>query len=130
MTHYDVIIIGAGPTGLMAANQLARFGINFLIIDSKAGPTVQSRAIVVNGKERAMATIGEFGKGLTDFSYMLAFEQSRNEELLTSHLATLDNEVSWNTQLENIEQTGDVIEADLKYLTKPGAPVERSQQTM
>ena len=156
MNHYDVIIIGAGPTGLMAANQLARFGINFLIVDSKAGPTVQSRAIVitarsmeiyqqlgisdeaiaggrfitdfaiiVNGKEKATATIGEFGKGLTDFSYMLAFEQSRNEELLTKHLAALGHEVSWNTQLEHIAQQGELFEADLKYVSKPGGPVEK-----
>ena len=48
--EYDVIIIGAGPTGLMAANQLARFNINFLIVDSKAGPTDQSRAIVVTAR--------------------------------------------------------------------------------
>jgi len=156
MIHYDVIIIGAGPTGLMAANQLARFGINFLIIDSKDGPTVQSRAIVitarsmeiyqqlgisdeaieggrfitdfsiiVNGKEKATATIGEFGKGLTDFSYMLAFEQSRNEKLLTKNLAALSHQVSWNTQLEHIEQRGELIEADLKYLSKPGEPIEK-----
>ena len=156
MNHYDVIIIGAGPTGLMAANQLARFGINFLIIDSKAGPTEQSRAIVitarsmeiyqqlgisdeaiaggrfitdfalvVNGKEKAAATIGEFGKGLTDFSYMLAFEQSRNEKLLTKNLASLDHAVSWNTQLEHIAQQGDIIEADLKYLSRPGEAVEK-----
>ncbi len=156
MNHYDVIIIGAGPTGLMAANQLARFGINFLIIDSKDGPTVQSRAIVVtarsmeiyqqlgisdeaieggrfitdfaiviNGKEKATATIGQFGQGLTDFSYMLAFEQSRNEKLLTKHLASLNHEVSWNTQLENIVQQDELFEADLKYLSKPGEPVEK-----
>ena len=156
MNHYPVIIIGAGPTGLMAANQLARFGINFLIVDGKAGPTEQSRAIVitarsmeiyqqlgisdeaiaggrfitdfaivVNGKEKAVATIGEFGKGLTDFSYMLAFEQSRNEELLTKNLSALGHEVSWNTQLEHIAQQGELFEADLKYLSKPGEPIEK-----
>src|SRR5687767_884179 len=46
----DVLIIGAGPTGLMAANQLKRFGVNFIIIDSKSGPTEQSRAIAVTAR--------------------------------------------------------------------------------
>jgi 2-polyprenyl-6-methoxyphenol hydroxylase-like FAD-dependent oxidoreductase len=30
----EVLIIGAGPTGLIAAGQLCRFGIDFIIIDS------------------------------------------------------------------------------------------------
>ncbi len=46
----DVLIIGAGPTGLMAANQLQRFGVDFIIVDSKAGPTVESRALAVSAR--------------------------------------------------------------------------------
>ena len=156
MNHYDVIIIGAGPTGLMAATQLARFNINFLIADSKEGPTDQSRAIVVTarsmeiyqqlgisdipieqgrvitefaifvkGKQKALASVGEFGKGLTDFSYLLAFEQSKNEKLLVKTLAVYNKEVCWNTELENIVQQQDMIEVDLKHLSKPGEPIEK-----
>ncbi len=33
--HYDIIIIGAGPAGLMAARELKKQNIKFLIIDSK-----------------------------------------------------------------------------------------------
>ncbi len=43
----DVLIVGSGPTGLMAANQLSRFKVDFVIIDSKSGPTRESRAIAV-----------------------------------------------------------------------------------
>ncbi len=46
----DVIIIGAGPTGLMFANQLKRFGINFILIDTKNGPTLESRAMSVTSR--------------------------------------------------------------------------------
>lgn len=46
----DIIISGAGPTGLMLANQLTRFGIDYLILDQKAGPTNQSRALVVHAR--------------------------------------------------------------------------------
>jgi 2-polyprenyl-6-methoxyphenol hydroxylase-like FAD-dependent oxidoreductase len=45
-----VLIIGAGPTGLMMACQLARFGIPFRIFDKKEGPTTQSRALVIQAR--------------------------------------------------------------------------------
>jgi len=50
MQTSNVIIVGAGPTGLMLANQLTRFGIDYIIIDQKAGPTDQFRALVVHAK--------------------------------------------------------------------------------
>ena len=43
----DVLIVGAGPTGLTAANVLARGGVGFRIVDAKAGPTEESRALWV-----------------------------------------------------------------------------------
>jgi 2-polyprenyl-6-methoxyphenol hydroxylase-like FAD-dependent oxidoreductase len=46
----DVLIVGAGPTGLMLANQLARRGVRARIIDRHSGPAQQSRAIVVHAR--------------------------------------------------------------------------------
>lgn len=46
----QVLIIGAGPTGLMLANQLQEQGIAFEIIDIKAGPTKESRALAVTAR--------------------------------------------------------------------------------
>src|ERR1700722_11387006 len=46
----DIIIVGAGPTGLMLANQLTRFNVDYLILDQKSGPTEQSRALVVQAR--------------------------------------------------------------------------------
>ena len=43
----DVLIVGAGPTGLMLANQLARRGVRFVIVDRHSGPAQQSRAMAV-----------------------------------------------------------------------------------
>ena len=43
----DVLIVGAGPTGLTAANVLARRGVGFRIVDAKGGPTEESRALWV-----------------------------------------------------------------------------------
>lgn len=43
----EILIVGAGPTGLMAANVLARHGVDFRIIDKEAGPAEESRALWV-----------------------------------------------------------------------------------
>lgn len=45
-----VLIAGAGPTGLMLACQLARLGIDFRLVDSKTGPTQESRALGVQAR--------------------------------------------------------------------------------
>jgi len=50
MHSFDVLIVGAGPTGLMLANQLARRGIRATIIDRHAGPAEQTRAIGVHAR--------------------------------------------------------------------------------
>ncbi len=49
-THTDILIIGAGPTGLTAATLLARYGVDFRIIEKKSGPTTQSRALGVQAR--------------------------------------------------------------------------------
>ena len=46
----DVLIVGAGPSGLMAAMTLARLGVDALIADGKDGPTRESRALVVQAR--------------------------------------------------------------------------------
>lgn len=46
----EVLIVGAGPTGLMLGNQLARFGVDFKIVDTKSMPTIQSRAMSVSSR--------------------------------------------------------------------------------
>lgn len=46
----DVLIVGAGPTGLMLANQLARHRVRATIIDRHAGPAMQTRAIGVQAR--------------------------------------------------------------------------------
>ena len=46
----DVVIIGAGPTGLALACQLIRYGIDFVIIDKKEITTPYSKAIGVQAR--------------------------------------------------------------------------------
>jgi 2-polyprenyl-6-methoxyphenol hydroxylase-like FAD-dependent oxidoreductase len=46
----DVLIVGAGPTGLMLANQLVRRGITPVIIDRHPGPSIQTKALGVHAR--------------------------------------------------------------------------------
>lgn len=49
-THTKVLIVGAGPSGLMMAAQLLRYGVQPVIIDSKQGPTDESKALGVQAR--------------------------------------------------------------------------------
>ncbi|MFC0680286.1 FAD-dependent monooxygenase [Lysobacter korlensis] len=46
----DVLVVGAGPTGLMLVNCLAKLGVSALLIDGKPGPTRESRALGVQAR--------------------------------------------------------------------------------
>ena len=69
----EVLVVGAGPTGLMLANQLCRRGVRTRIIDRHSGPAQQSRAMAVQARtleiysqlgiaDRALA-LGQQGSG-------------------------------------------------------------------
>ena len=49
-TQTDVLIVGAGPTGLALACQFIRYGVDFLIIDKKETTTPYSKAIGVQAR--------------------------------------------------------------------------------
>lgn len=145
----EVLIVGAGPTGLMAANQLMRFGIDFIIIDTKKGPTKESRALAVTarsleiyqqmglandaleqgtrinsfniysqGRRKAEVKIGEIGKGMSEFHYMLVFEQSKNEEMLYKKLSDNGKDVHWETEFIELTEHESSIKAVVKNENK------------
>ncbi|GAA1800511.1 FAD-dependent monooxygenase [Agromyces neolithicus] len=136
--HTDVLVVGAGPSGLMAAVCLAKLGVDVLIADGKQGPTRESRALAVQARsmelydqlglvdrvlaERAPAiavvpgagrrAFGrvEFtglGAGVSPYTEITVFEQSRNERLLVDALAELGREVMWGHTLERLEVAGE-----------------------
>ena len=53
MPHYDVIVIGAGPAGLMAAGQAASLGKNTLLLEKMKTP---GRKLLLTGKHRCNLT--------------------------------------------------------------------------
>ena len=46
----DILVVGAGPTGLAAALWLQKLGARFRIVDRNAGPARESRALVVHAR--------------------------------------------------------------------------------
>ena len=50
MNRTEVLIAGAGPTGLVLALFLTRQGVNVRIVDKTAGPGTTSRAVVVHAR--------------------------------------------------------------------------------
>lgn len=135
---FDVLISGAGPTGLLLANQLARFGINFIILDKKSGPTNESRALALQARsmeiyqqlgvidevlrdgekslgigvykhsvELGYVNLGQMAKDLSPYSFIMVYEQSKNEEMLNRLLQSKGKEVTWNTEIISYEKSDD-----------------------
>jgi 2-polyprenyl-6-methoxyphenol hydroxylase-like FAD-dependent oxidoreductase len=58
-TEVDVLVVGAGPTGLTLASQLARFGVRFRIIDKAHNRAGESRALAVQARSlEVLQTLG------------------------------------------------------------------------
>ena len=60
-TPVDVLVVGAGPTGLTLACQLARFGVRFRIIDKQPDRARESRALGVQA--RSLEVLQALGLG-------------------------------------------------------------------
>ncbi|BCJ51680.1 2-polyprenyl-6-methoxyphenol hydroxylase [Actinoplanes sp. NBRC 14428] len=56
-----MLVVGAGPTGLMLANWLLKLGVRAIVTDGKPGPTRESRALVVQA--RSLEVYDQLGIG-------------------------------------------------------------------
>ena len=141
----NVLIVGAGPTGLMLANQLVRRGVRPMIIDRHSGPAQQSRAMAVqartleiyskmgiideslrlgregtganmwaNGKWTARIPLGDIGKSLSPFPFVLSLGQDDNERIMGAKLHDLGVDIQWNTELVGLQQQPDGVDVTLK----------------
>src|SRR6478735_5287726 len=55
----EVLVVGAGPVGLVAACQLARLGVHVRVIDALRQRTTQSRAVGIQARSLEMlASLG------------------------------------------------------------------------
>ena len=144
MNAAEVLIVGAGPTGLSLAITLRRHGIAVRIIDRAAQPTNVSKALAlwsaslealqgmgvvdhfmregqrlnalcVGEGDRRLATLA-VGEGIDSaFPFPLLLPQSRTEALLAARLAELGCAIERNVELVGLAQDASGVTATLRH---------------
>src|SRR5581483_11458259 len=138
----EVLIAGAGPTGLAAAIELKRFGVPFRLIDKALHPAQYSQALVVQartleqferygigasaveqGRKLGHAQVISDGKTIISFAFekipgnypfVLFLPQSQTEKLLIDHLHSLGGEIERGLELVGFDQSGDNVSYQLR----------------
>jgi 2-polyprenyl-6-methoxyphenol hydroxylase-like FAD-dependent oxidoreductase len=131
----EVLVVGAGPTGLITAIELKRRQIDCRIIERRSAPALTSRAITVHA--RTLEILEDMGiaerflhggvrndgyifnflgqperprldyTGLpTRYPFVCMFNQNETEKVLRDHLEhNLGLTIEWNAELTDITQT-------------------------
>ena len=135
----DVLIAGAGPTGLCLAASLARRGLRARILDREPVPATTSKAMVLHARTLELfedmgvadalvgrglplrgATLWSGGEVIVSagfeeidsrYNYALSISQAETEAVLTEHLRGLGVEVERGTELFSFRQDGTGVSA-------------------
>ncbi|MGL6102803.1 MAG: FAD-dependent monooxygenase, partial [Exiguobacterium acetylicum] len=139
----DVLIIGAGPTGLTLALALSRYGLSFRIVERASGPSVVSKAIGIQARslelfarlgvaEELMENAIKINQGNlyvngawqakldftdlnTPFPFVTLLPQSETERILEAQLATYGHAVERETELTGFAQFPTFVTASLQH---------------
>ncbi len=142
MREVPVLIVGAGPTGLLLAIELARRSVPFRLIDRLERPLSWDRATVVKARSlevldavcsaddfvasgqvvRAVALYSngrrvaafEFDGVDSPYRYMLSLPESETERILIEKLAGFGGEVERGLELVALEQDAERVRVRLR----------------
>lgn len=142
MAEEPVLIVGAGPTGLVLAHELTRRGLRVRLIDKNAGPAEQSRALLIQvrsleifhfmglidevlAKGQAIGQINFFIRhrlafkarfqGLpSPYPFPLVLPQNDTEQILLSNLERMGVSVERETELLQWQQDAAGVSAVLR----------------
>ena len=84
--RFDVIIVGAGPVGLWVACEVKLAGIDVAVIERRAGPTAQSRALTIHGRSLELFAL----RGIADRLL------KTGRPIPTGHYAVLDTRLDFS----------------------------------
>jgi predicted flavoprotein YhiN len=114
MTHiYDVIIVGSGPGGLMAAVAAEKRKLSYLVIDKNA---IAGKKLLITGASRCNVT--------NPFDVRIFIEKLslKHKRFLYSTLSSFGtNEVKQFIETNGVEL---VLENDLKYFPKSSKSID------
>lgn len=120
---YDVIVVGAGPSGLTAAIQTSRLGLRTLVLETeKPGGRAAEAAIYENfpgfpdgitGNElvaRMLQQVSKFGADLRDFEEVINFEVDGQMKKVTTKKSTYNSHtliIATGTQRKKLRVPGE-----------------------
>jgi 2-polyprenyl-6-methoxyphenol hydroxylase-like FAD-dependent oxidoreductase len=122
----SVLVVGAGPTGLLLAAELERRGVPCHLIDALPGPLHWDRATVVHPRSlEVFESLGLIGKFLDAGTKQCAVKIHSGGQLLgTMDLATCGSRYGFNLGVS--EEVTETILTD--YLHRQGGRVHRSSR--